>query len=149
MPTYSIQSALKQERRHCGQCAEVQRQTITNIQYSMSNMSTAASCLPCASSPPASEVPVEVFLDYIRSSQQFLTVNASKYAPRSRGGRWTRRTRCVTRRCDLSPLISQLCIVDDRRDHPIMKSNQPLQGESNFGDSSGPLFLHILQGRRG
>ena len=32
-----------------------------------------------------------------------------------------------------SPLISQLCIVDDRRD-------QPLQGESNFGDSSGPFF---------
>jgi hypothetical protein len=44
------------------------------------------------------------------------------------------------RRFDPSPLISQLCIVDDRRDHPTTTSNQSLQGESNFGDSSGPLF---------
>ena len=39
----------------------------------------------------------------------------------------------ASHRPDLSPLISQLCIVDDRQD-------QPFQGESNFGDSSGPLF---------
>jgi hypothetical protein len=25
-------------------------------------------------------------------------------------------------------------------DHPQSTPNQPLQGESNFGDSSGPLF---------
>jgi hypothetical protein len=46
----------------------------------------------------------------------------------------------ATRSFDLSPLISQPCIVDDHRDHPTTTSNQPLQGESNFGDSSGPLF---------
>jgi hypothetical protein len=32
------------------------------------------------------------------------------------------------------------CIVDDRRDYPTMMSNQPSQEESNFWDSSGPLF---------
>ena len=37
-------------------------------------------------------------------------------------------------------MISQLCIADDRPNHPVMTSNQPLQGESNFGDSSGSLF---------
>ena len=31
-------------------------------------------------------------------------------------------------------------VVDDRRSHPMMTPNLPLQGESNFGDSSGPLF---------
>jgi hypothetical protein len=36
--------------------------------------------------------------------------------------------------------MSQLCIADDRSDYPVSTSNQPLQGESNFGDSSGPLF---------
>ena len=41
---------------------------------------------------------------------------------------------------DLSPLISQLCIADDPGDHTMATSNQPLQGGSNFGDSSGPLF---------
>ena len=46
----------------------------------------------------------------------------------------------MTRRFNLSPLISQLCIADDRPNHPVPTSNQPLQGESNFGDSSGPLF---------
>ncbi|KAI0264770.1 hypothetical protein BGY98DRAFT_1159686 [Russula aff. rugulosa BPL654] len=31
--------------------------------------------------------------------------------------------------------------VDDHRDHPTTTTtNQPLQAESNFGDSSGPLF---------
>ena len=29
---------------------------------------------------------------------------------------------------------------DDRKDDPVTTSNQPLQVESNFGDSSGPLF---------
>jgi hypothetical protein len=29
---------------------------------------------------------------------------------------------------------------NDRRDDPMTTSDQPLQGESNFGDSSGPLF---------
>jgi hypothetical protein len=79
------------------------------------------------------EVPIEVFrfqtLYTLHNTQQFLTLNA----PRSRGGRRTGRTRRATHRFDLSPLISQLYIVDDRRD-------QPLQGESNFWDSSGPLF---------
>src|SRR6266849_1897506 len=74
----------------------------------------------------------------LRITHQFIsTENASNHAPRSRGGR---RTRHVTHRFDPSPLISQLCIIDDRRDHPMTTSNQPLQGGSNFGDSSGPLF---------
>jgi hypothetical protein len=30
--------------------------------------------------------------------------------------------------------------VNDRSDPPTTTTNQPLQGESNFGDSSGPLF---------
>jgi hypothetical protein len=38
------------------------------------------------------------------------------------------------------PRISQLCIADDSREHPTTTPSQPLQGESNFGDSSGPLF---------
>ena len=41
---------------------------------------------------------------------------------------------------DLYPLISQLTIGDDRGDHHMTTSNQPPQGEYNFGDSSGPLF---------
>jgi hypothetical protein len=45
-----------------------------------------------------------------------------------------------THRFNLSPLISQLCIADDRPNNPVPTSNQPLQRESNFGDSSGPLF---------
>ena len=40
----------------------------------------------------------------------------------------------------MSPPNFQLCIVDDPRDHPMTTSNQALQGRSNFGDSSGPLF---------
>jgi hypothetical protein len=40
----------------------------------------------------------------------------------------------------LHPLISQLCIVDDSHDPTTTTTNQPLQGESNFGDSSVPLF---------
>ena len=46
-----------------------------------------------------------------------------------------------------SALILQTSIVNDRDDHPRstqgLTSNQPLQGQigqSNFGDSSGPLF---------
>ena len=41
---------------------------------------------------------------------------------------------------DLSPLISQLRTLDDDRDHSMTTSNQSFQGESNFWDSSGPLF---------
>ena len=41
---------------------------------------------------------------------------------------------------DLLSLISQLCAVDDRHGHPMTTTNQPLQGGSNLGDSSGPLF---------
>ena len=33
-----------------------------------------------------------------------------------------------------------MCIADERPDHPVTTSNQPLQGESIFGDSSGSLF---------
>ena len=40
----------------------------------------------------------------------------------------------------MSPLISQPCTVDDRREHPTTTQNQTFQKESNFGDSSGPLF---------
>ena len=40
--------------------------------------------------------------------------------------------------------VSTMCIADERPDHPIdhpvTTSDQPLQRESNFGDSSGPLF---------
>jgi hypothetical protein len=43
-------------------------------------------------------------------------------------------------RFDVSPLIYQRRIVDDRPSDHMTTSNQPLQGESNFGDSSGPLF---------
>jgi hypothetical protein len=46
---------------------------------------------------------------------------------------------CVTRRSHLSLLISQI-ITDGHLDYPQSTPNQPLQGESNFGDSSGPLF---------
>jgi hypothetical protein len=77
---------------------------------------------------------------YTLRTQQFLTVNVSNYDPRSRDGGRTGWTRCVTRRFDLSPLISQPCIVNDSHDPPKTTFNQPLQGESNFGDSSGPLF---------
>jgi len=31
-------------------------------------------------------------------------------------------------------------MVDDPRNHPMTMSDHPSQGESNFGDSSGPLF---------
>ena len=40
----------------------------------------------------------------------------------------------------VSTNFSSICIADERPDHPITTSDQPLQGESNFGDSSGPLF---------
>ena len=76
----------------------------------------------------------------LRITHQFLTVYVSNYVYRSRGRRRNRRTRHVTHRFDLSALISQLCIVDDRRDHPVTTSNQQFQGESNLGDSSAPLF---------
>jgi len=33
-----------------------------------------------------------------------------------------------------------MSITDSHRDHPHSTLNQPPQGESNFGDSSGPLF---------
>jgi hypothetical protein len=33
-----------------------------------------------------------------------------------------------------------MSITDDHRNLPQSTPNQPLQGESNFGDSSGPLF---------
>ena len=61
------------------------------------------------------------------------------HVPRSRIGRRTGRTRCVTHRFKLSPL-SQPCVADDRPDNPVLTSIQPFQGESSFGDSSGPLF---------
>ena len=41
---------------------------------------------------------------------------------------------------DLSPLISQLSIVDDRRGDNPTTPNPPLQEECNFKDSSGPFF---------
>jgi hypothetical protein len=114
---------------------------MTNIQC------PTASCnlflvLPCPSSPLASEVPVEVFPHHIRRITAVFTVNVPNYVhfPRSRGGRRTGRTRRVTHRFDLFPLTSQLCVVDDHPDHPTTTSNQPLEGESNFWDSSGPLF---------
>ena len=70
------------------------------------------------------------------------TVNVSSriHPPRSRIEPRTRRTRRVTHQFNLSPLISQQCIADDHPNHPLPTLNQPLQEESNFGDSSGPLF---------
>ena len=41
---------------------------------------------------------------------------------------------------DLSPLISQLSIVDDRHGDNPTTPNPPLQEECNFKDSSGPFF---------
>jgi hypothetical protein len=54
----------------------------------------------------------------------------------------TRACVTVTYHFDPFPLTPspKLCIVDDPRNHPTTTSNQPLQVESNFGDSSGPLF---------
>jgi hypothetical protein len=78
-------------------------------------------------------------LHTLRITEQFLTLNTSNYAPRSRDGRRTRR-RCVTHRFDLTPLISQLCIVGGGGDYPMTTVEQPLQDKSNFGDSSWPLF---------
>ena len=49
----------------------------------------------------------------------------------------------LTRKFNLFLLNSEMTITDGRdshRDHPRSTQNQPLQGESNFGDSSGPLF---------
>jgi hypothetical protein len=49
----------------------------------------------------------------------------------------------VTRKYNLSSLNSEMTIKDggdSHRDHPQSTQNRPLQGESNFGDSSGPLF---------
>ena len=42
---------------------------------------------------------------------------------------------CVTRRFDLSALISRLYAVDDHRNQP-----QPSQGESSLFDGSWPIF---------
>jgi hypothetical protein len=60
--------------------------------------------------------------------QQFFTINVSNYAPRSRGGRRNRRTRCITHRFDLSSLISQLCTVDDRRRRTSLCKGNPISG---------------------
>ena len=126
-----------------------QRQTTSNIQCPMSTCQRQP--LPRASSPPAIEAPVELFPESRQCFRTLYTlrivaINVSIYVhvPRPRGGPQTRRTRCVTHQFDLPPLISQPHIVDDhqndRRNDPVTTSNQPLQGESNFGDSSGPLF---------
>ena len=44
------------------------------------------------------------------------------------------------RRFDLSMLISQVSVTDGYRGHPQSIPQQLPQGESRFGDSSGPLF---------
>jgi hypothetical protein len=110
--------------------AEAQHQTMTNILSTQPRVSAALLPVSC---------PLKCF-QTLYAPYHSSSVNASNYAPRSRGGRRTGRTRRVTHRFDLSPPISQLRIVDDRRDHPMMTPNQPLQGESSFGDSSGLLF---------
>ena len=46
----------------------------------------------------------------------------------------------VTHRFDLSTLNFIISTTDGHRDHPQLTPNQPFQGGSNFGDSSGPLF---------
>jgi hypothetical protein len=33
-----------------------------------------------------------------------------------------------------------MCALDDRHEQPQDQQPRPTQGESNFGDSSGPLF---------
>ena len=115
----------------------------------MSNhVSTAASCLRSVYKQPSCQGGARSSVSrlYTLSITTIFSVNTSNYdpVPRPRGGPRTRRTRCVTHRFDLSPLSSQLRIVggrhDDGREDPVTTSNQPLQGESNFGDSSGPLF---------
>jgi hypothetical protein len=40
----------------------------------------------------------------------------------------------------MSPLISQLCVVDEQPGYHAMTAIQSLQGESNIGESSGLLF---------
>jgi hypothetical protein len=42
----------------------------------------------------------------------------------------------------ISPVLAELImsIIDGHRDHLQLTTDQPLQRESNFGDSSGPLF---------
>jgi hypothetical protein len=60
--------------------------------------------------------------------------------PPDRARRTGRQTR-VTHRFDLSPLNFSTIykLVDDRGDHPMTTLDQLLQGESDFGDSSGAL----------
>lgn len=41
---------------------------------------------------------------------------------------------------DPFPLISLISIVDEYGVHPQSTPDQPLHGEFNFGDSSGPFF---------
>jgi hypothetical protein len=118
--------------------AEVQHSTSNNDKHS-----TAARCAlhQTAAQPFSVAHPLKCFQTlYTLHTQQLLTVNVSNHASRSRDGRRTGRARCVTRRFDLSPRIPQQCIVDDSRDHPTTTTNQPSQGASNFGDSSGQLF---------
>ena len=42
----------------------------------------------------------------------------------------------------IRPIFAEFILssIDGHRDHPQSTPNQPLQGESIFGDSSGPLF---------
>jgi hypothetical protein len=42
----------------------------------------------------------------------------------------------------IRPVLTNFIIsaTDGHPDHPQSTPNQPLQGESNFGDSSGPIF---------
>ena len=117
----------------------VERQTMTNIQCPQPRVFRVS-----ATHEPV-RCPFKCFQTlYTLRIAAVYTVNVSSHVhvPRSRIGRRTGRTRCVTHpsRFNLSPLISQRCIADDRPNHPVPTFNQPLQGESNFGDSSGPLF---------
>ena len=109
--------------------------SVAEVQCSTSNNDKHSTAARCASCPSFQTL-------YTLRTQQLLTVNVTTYPSRPRDGRQTGQTRCVTpdRRFDLSPRTSQLCTVDDPRDHPTVTTNQPLQAESNFGDSSGPLF---------
>jgi hypothetical protein len=68
-------------------------------------MSIHVQCLSSVCQP-SSQVPVELFPDSINAPyhthSNFSLVNVRNFAPRSRGGRRTRRTRRVTHRFDLS-----------------------------------------------
>ena len=103
--------------------------------------SILASCLLCTSSPRASEVTVGVFPDSVQApycNSFYCKCLKLCHCPPTPNWAVDRADQvCVP---SIRPVISQLSIADNRPNHPLPTSNHPLQAESNFGDSSGPLF---------